>query len=710
MRWGKYFLLAAFLVSVLVWSMFQINDPDTAYYLADGRYILSHGFTNDCPFNYASAQCQKVFVNEWGFHVITYLVYQIGQWNGLVIFQMLIDLTIFLLVFINARRKGFSFLTTTILCVLILPIAAERFMLRADLFGLLMVLLYYLFLSLSLEKKKYLIPLLLTQIIWVNAHGSFPLSFVLIGCFLIGEIVKNRTLSSQVKFLLLIIVSTLAVSFINPFGYQGFTQAFHFFFTNSSALKEYTEWKSPFDQTELAHQSVYYYIVLLIIVFILLLVNILSLRWEDIFVLLPFFYLSVNSVRNISIFAMFCAFILPRYADQIIARFKQGSWAKYSKIVLILITLIFLAKIDADIITNKLYVRDLSSRRFGVGLSEVAFPIKASQFVRDNHIPGRFLNDYDHGSYYDWALFPEYQTFIDGDTSTPERINYYKDILLGKIGYEEAVKRFNINFFLLSYACEGGGRMAVSLYGDKNYVPIYFDEQSIIFIANKPENLNLIKKYAIDFVKEQNFNPDELVSFSEKINYSTGFSNRGGFFLNISLPDIAINQLEKAVDFNPQNYVAWFNLGSLHQQLGQTNQAIKFYQKALEIRSDFIQIRNIIDELQSIPENNSDTGVSHFNMGNYYSLREQWERAAKEYEISLQMDYKTADISLNLGIAYQHLNQINKAIEQFQKYIDQLPKDDPKAIRVQGAIVQLEQQGVEEKLLNNLNGSVQPVN
>src|SRR3989338_4749959 len=250
MRFLKIILIIVLFSLVIVSATFKINDPDTVHYLATGRNIVEHGLSDMCFFNYPSHQCQTVFFHEWLFHLVTYIVYIIGQWNGLVLFQIFLVFSNFLILFIHSRKFGYSLFSTSIFFLAAIFAAAERFMLRADLFGLLMVILFYFYLKSFLQEEFYLkkgfkkvilfFPFVLITVLWANTHGSFTLAFVIICVFIFSNIIKSLwqkyilaqsvlLYSNETKALVTILILTLIFGLVNPFGPKAFFGAFNFF-------------------------------------------------------------------------------------------------------------------------------------------------------------------------------------------------------------------------------------------------------------------------------------------------------------------------------------------------------------------------------------------------------------------------------------------------------------------------------------------------
>jgi tetratricopeptide (TPR) repeat protein len=52
-------------------------------------------------------------------------------------------------------------------------------------------------------------------------------------------------------------------------------------------------------------------------------------------------------------------------------------------------------------------------------------------------------------------------------------------------------------------------------------------------------------------------------------------------------PDEAISNYKKAISIDPDFVEVYFNLGTTFQELGQLDNAVKYYKKAIEINSNY---------------------------------------------------------------------------------------------------------------------------
>jgi tetratricopeptide (TPR) repeat protein len=75
--------------------------------------------------------------------------------------------------------------------------------------------------------------------------------------------------------------------------------------------------------------------------------------------------------------------------------------------------------------TNAYYITDRRMDRTGWGIDEQSLPVKAAQFLVQNGLNGRMLNDLDFGGWLDWQA-PQ-PTFIDGRLEVPEE-SFFRQI------------------------------------------------------------------------------------------------------------------------------------------------------------------------------------------------------------------------------------------------------------------------------------------
>ena len=651
---------AVLLLLLLAFSVFKIDDADTMQYLANGRLILTHGLgTNFCTYNYVQHSCQLSYAHEWLFHVATYAVYLVGHWNALVFFQVAIVLAIFSVLAFAARAFHYSPFSAGVLIFFAILIGMERFMLRADLFGILLAVLFYFIVRCYLEAELYekkgtqkwlpLIFLFCVQVAWANSHGSFPLAFMLVFAYIAAyaahylwyKFVRKNTcikfLTSHLNALLSILAATTVASILNPFGIRAFFDALNPSLAMSQTIQE---WRTPFAPADFQHFAVSVYFVLFFAAIAVVILNIRKLQLADLFILLAFGYLSVSYARDTALFAVFCALILPYYVDRILELTahllrKTRHISRYISIgeqVVMVSLIIYGGFLTCNLVTNRFYASDLETREFGIGLSAKAYPIAAANFIETHNLSGNMFNNFDIGTYLNWRLFPKRKTFIDGDLFSQASNSYYDNIMAGNVSYNDVANKYHINYFVLDYISTDTSGLISSLYSDKNWVLVYFDELSVIFVKNTPENKALINKYAIDFQKDQNYDPDHIATIIDPRDLPDGFVNRGTFLNQIGLYQAASYEFQKAITLGTNNDQAYAGLGTTYAQSGSNRLAISAFKKAVSLAPGY--------------------APDHFDLGLAYLNNGMYDQALQEFNRTLNINDTYPKANYAIGVIY----------------------------------------------------------
>jgi len=93
--------------------------------------------------------------------------------------------------------------------------------------------------------------------------------------------------------------------------------------------------------------------------------------------------------------------------------------------------------------------------------------------------------------------------------------------------------------------------------------------------------------------------------------------------------------LEEALTLDPNDVLAYVNLGNLFDQIGKKADAEQYYRKALTLQPDNLQ--------------------AHYNAGLLYAEQARWTEAVKEFESARQQDTTDTDIIRELTRARQHI-------------------------------------------------------
>lgn len=137
---------------------------------------------------------------------------------------------------------------------------------------------------------------------------------------------------------------------------------------------------------------------------------------------------------------------------------------------------------------------------------------------------------------------------------------------------------------------------------------------------------------------------------------------------------------QQAIQYNPQNYRAWYFLGSLEAR-DDPPAAISDYEKAISIQGNFaparldlgllrFQRQNYIEAAEQLAQAAAlgiDDAILYNDLGISYSRTGRQRQAIESYRHALRLDPNLAQAHLNLGFAYEQLKQTGLAEQEYQK-------------------------------------------
>ena len=137
----------------------------------------------------------------------------------------------------------------------------------------------------------------------------------------------------------------------------------------------------------------------------------------------------------------------------------------------------------------------------------------------------------------------------------------------------------------------------------------------------------------------------------------------------------------KAVQFDQEFYLAFYQLGVLEKKMGNSDQAIDYFNKAIMIKPDFHKAWFTLGTSYEV-DNNLDSAIVKYNkaielnpgyikaygnLGNIYTLQEDYESAKDVLLTAIQIDPEYADGHLRLGVVFSQQELFFEASEQFKK-------------------------------------------
>ncbi len=480
MKWfttGKLFILILF-IAIFTMSVREITDNDFWWHLRTGQLIIESGTIPKVdPFSYTN-QGKEWITHEWLTEIFIYFLYKLGGLSLLILVFSTIITFSFWLVFL--RCQGKPYLTGFVLIIGALA-TAPTWGVRPQMISLLFASIFLFLLDQYFIKKnyRYLVPLPLLMIIWVNMHASYTLGILIVAIYLFGFIIKflidkrrseNKNISLFREILPILIVLTFCTFavLVNPNGIKMITYPFETL--NSASMQTYIqEWFSP--NFHLAEWQP------LAILFLLLLASALitnqSVSITEIGLVVIFGYAALKSMRHVYFFSIAA---IPLIDKNLKSLWKKGiqtsrSIDKYPVVnILLLICILLVAVFRINLVLMN-----------QIKIENKAFPVMAAEWIQNNKPKGKIFNSYNWGGYLIWRLYPEYQVFIDGRADVYGDLDMvrYAQLYSGK-GWLAEFQEYDIRVVLT----EPAAPIATILINTPGWQTVIVDKTSILMVQN----------------------------------------------------------------------------------------------------------------------------------------------------------------------------------------------------------------------------------
>jgi tetratricopeptide (TPR) repeat protein len=646
-----YLALATLMALYAFSANLEIKDFDLWLHLKVGKFIVEHGYIPAVDILSNSIAGKPWINHEWLFQVVVYIIHNLWGFDGLITMQVavvLFTIGILLLLGYNAERQIVIILTL----ILVLFNYQMRFTIRPDIFSLLFFAIYMHILSIKLDQRWSVVALFLVQVLWANMHGFFFFGPVFVSMAVIAEFLKRnvkmpyewnrvgRLTDEEYKRLQLIWFVVIGACFINPYFLKGAVYPIEVLTNISGDTKTFFKyivelqrpipngWKSFFAKGDYVH-----YRILIFLSFMSFVFNRRRLDIGAFLFWLVFLVFSLAAVRNL-VFFSFAAYLvilvntMNIHLDDILPlRFTHARFKHITAIFIKGWLIFWMIDYGSSIMNNGYFDYDTFQRKSEFqGVSKRNFPYHAVDFLVANKVKGNFFNDFNSGAYLIGRTYPSIKVFIDGRTEV-----YGADFFNNKYMkvwhdgdekvFEELDKTSHFTgAFLNSNAHQIPDKVATMFYHMKDWVPVYFDYDGMIFLRKIPQNQALIDRYKIDF---KTWKPPELdlMRLGSRPIGPKPQIDRAYTLYSLELYDLALKEIDMAVKIAPDN-------------------------------TEIFKLRAKI-----------------------YENQKKYRKAFENYRIVASYFPSDVDIRGKLGQAYENLGDLEGAINQFKKTIDYAPND-----------------------------------
>ncbi|MBA4373420.1 MAG: hypothetical protein C0402_11245 [Thermodesulfovibrio sp.] len=445
----------------------------------------------------------------WFSQAIYYFFYSVGGLPG--IFVMRCILFAGLLYFMAKREHGDHVVFAGLLMIFSIVVLRMYPLERPQVFSFLgfSILLFMLEkITRSETRPSYSVVIMvsLLMLVWANLHAGFIIGQGILILYPIAEGIKFihplfRPLKKEVyNGLFMACSSGLIFSLINPNSYHVVIEYFKMSLTHASFITDYVSTMDYF-----AEQREYAVILYWLLGISAVAGFLRRIDRADIsagLILAGTGYFSFYQVRYIPFFLIAALPSLGRYC----------SGTKYPTIIrsfvlsLAIISAAFFAWNGRE---------NLKAFMAGQFIDADSFPLSAAEFVVNNNLQGNMYNYYDYGGYLIWRCSPGRRVFIDGRVLSEHVFLQTNDIdganaveIMGKPLWKSTLDAYAVKYIITRYFFSNTDKvipLVTVLLDDSEWVPVFLDNYTLVFVRNVVDNEPVVKAYSIpkSLVREQ---------------------------------------------------------------------------------------------------------------------------------------------------------------------------------------------------------------
>jgi len=478
---------------IIIFSFREIYSPDLGFHLRAGEWILENlKFPGKDMFTYTVGTHDYIDLH-WLYQITMAIINKFSSEFGLVASNTVVIATSFVFILLRIKRKQnlneisnwqflFFFAVTS---------TAVLFETRPHAFSWLYLNLIFLILDDYLELgKNNLVFLPIIMLLWTNTHSLFILGWIVIGCYVLGLIWRDRKLWTPLsKYALL----SVLICFVNPYFINGAIYPFRQYqllqgenvFKNTIA-----ELASPlsfesyfFNGRFILVQPLLWFHIFLILSIVVFIKRLKRIQLHELLIYLFFCYLACTAVKNIGffIFAVLPATIKGIQPNDGVAHKPIVQWWNSEKTQTFTNLVISAASVILmiAIITDTYYINYRSNERFGFHYNNTILPFKAASFLRENKLEGKVLNHFNFGGFLIYML-PQ-KISIDGRNEVIGEDFYYKySILWNQIDKKPIIDKYQPEIIIFPHQNEF---LWIHYFKkDTAWRLLYFDEYAAIYI------------------------------------------------------------------------------------------------------------------------------------------------------------------------------------------------------------------------------------
>ncbi len=469
-----------------------IRPHDFWWHIAVGKAILENGQIPlvDIYSYTAYATPYPSYQVFWLMEILLYSIFRAGGAALIVFIQSLVLTSAYLLVLLTCLHQSNDWRVAAFSTAFAVALGINDWNVRPQVISFLLgaVFLYLIQRLRSGLNPAWAIILPLLMVIWVNSHGTFLLGILFVSLWMGEELwrliivrwkVGTSTNFCQVLVPGLILLITTLACFVNPAGF-GILKYLRTLLGHSVVQNLVVEWAPPKMNTLVGGL---FFTSLLMTGIIL----VFSPRRPTFFHLLGFLAMALLSCltsRGIIWYGMVMAPVVAGHSHALWVHVRRNKDLPKNYQGKPLINWMFLCVIfGLGIITLPWFKEHLPMPELKAGLISRETPIQATEYILQNHSPGKMFHAMSFGSFLIWAAYPEYQVFVDSRIELyPLAIwQDYLEISNAVGDWEEKLDRYGVNTLMLSQIEQPG--LVEAVLSTDRWELVFSDHSALVFVS-----------------------------------------------------------------------------------------------------------------------------------------------------------------------------------------------------------------------------------
>ena len=695
-RLGMAAVAAAFALAVLL-SVRHIAGFDIGYHLAYGEHFLQTGHivqTNEFIYTrfsptiladpdnlgpgntYDPATNTYHFINaNWLSQAVMALVYRVDGVNGLIVLQAALVACLFALLLAVLRQAGVGWTPAAAAMLLTALVSYERFILRPELFGYVILLGQWLLLTRRPFALRQVIGVIALQLLAVNVHSYFLPSVALAVAMLADELLRAAWAKwvagkpvaaerkTQAKWLGVAIAGMVVICLANPWTWRGAIfpiQTLQYLSRHHITGQEAPtgpvhpwavigELFSPFAPGVANTLATWAYYAMLGLAGVAAAAGLLRRRWGLLLALGGMLSVSLSLRRNMALSAIIvipCAAAILLEACLWLAGWRAQRRARalpkpnrsgqpplpamplapaWLTIAAAAVLLAAGLGLSAWTVTNGLYFQERRSWRFDSGWSRMVVPVSAAKWINLHQPAGRIFADQESSSNLMFLTRPHREMPVLTNTFAfpPYLMGIMLDLDNGRRDFDSMAAACDVQTVVLNN--NNGKSLLRHLADSKDWAVVDLDVAHVTFVRRSGPNAALADAGEI-CPESLSLNMDRFVA--------------------------------KVASADPVPAFALHNAAMLLRQMGWDKPALDLWQRCIALRPDYAEPRNMLGMAlawrgtRTLLAMMDAYNAGRIDDGDKLKAQGQadWERARELFTQAMQLKSDYADARQNLSL------------------------------------------------------------